>query len=118
MKHENKKQISHIDLAKLRTDLQTIMNEIDSTPAELLDAYSPHMWLRLQKTTEKVATAINAVRLRLSGKTCDEIAGQLGLSKWQIAGYLAWNTMLQPGWMPQSPKRDLKKMVSEYAQIM
>jgi hypothetical protein len=118
MTNETQRQIKQIDLAKLRKDLQTIMNEIDSTPAGLLDAYSPHMWLRLQKTTEKVATAVNAVRLRLSGKTCDEIAVQLGLSKWQVAGYLAWNTMLQPGWMPPSAKRDLQRVVNEYAQIM
>src|ERR1700752_1382661 len=110
MKEPIQQRITQIDLKKLRKDLQTIMDEIDSTPAGVLDAYSPHLWMRFQNTTEKVATAINAVRLRLSGKTCAEIAFELRLSKRQVAGYVAWNTMLQPGWMSPQAKRDLQKV--------
>ena len=113
MKQETHQMISDVDLEKLREDLQAIMNEIDNTPKEVLDAYSPHMWARLQKTTEKVATAINAVRLRLSGKTCAEIAAELGITKSQVAGYVAWNTMLQPSWMRPVAKRDLEKTGEE-----
>lgn len=109
MKRETQQRISEIDLAKLREDLRAIMTEIDSTPKEVLDSYSPHMWSRLQKTTEKVATAINAVRQRLSGKTCSEIAVELGITKAQVAGYFAWNTMLQPSWMSRAAKRVLQK---------
>lgn len=114
MEQDKQQEIKQIDLARLRKHLQTIMDEIDSTPAEVLDAYSPHMWLRLQKTTERVATAINAVRLRVSGKTCAEIAVELGLSKRQVAGYVAWNTMLQPGWMSPAAKREVEKTVEEH----
>ena len=113
MEQDKQQEIKQIDLARLRKHLQTIMDEIDSTPAEVLDAYSPHMWLRLQKTTEKVATAINAVRLRVSGKTCAEIAVELGLSKRQVAGYVAWNTMLQPGWISPAAKRDLSEVICD-----
>ena len=49
MKEQTQQQITQIDLAKLRKDLQTIMDEIDSTPAGVPDSYSPHMWMRLQK---------------------------------------------------------------------
>jgi predicted transcriptional regulator len=109
--------IKQIDLARLRKDLQTIMDEIDSTPAAVLDAYSPRTWVRFRNTTEKVATAINAVRLRLTGKTCAEIAVELGLSKRQVAGYVAWNTMLQPGWMSPAEKLELQKVVEDYVRI-
>jgi hypothetical protein len=118
MKQETQQKISEIELVKLRKDLKAIMDEIDSTPKDVLDAYSPHMWSRLQKTTEKVATAINAVRLRLSGKTCAEISVELGISKSQVAGYVAWNTMLQPSWSRPAEKRDLEKTVEEPVRVV
>ena len=68
-------QLPTVDLVKLRKDLQTIMDELDST-ASNLDAYSPYMWRRLQTTADKVATAINAVRLHLTGMTAGDIAAQ------------------------------------------
>jgi hypothetical protein len=114
MKQGKPQQIKQIDLAKLRKDLQTIMDEIDGTPAGVLDSYSPHMWMRLQKTTDKVATAINAVRLRLSGMSCAEIAAELGIGKRQVAAYVAWNTMLQPSWISPA-KRELKKRSESHA---
>ena len=117
MKQPLQTQIKQIDLEKLRKDLKFIVEEIDTTPPELLDAYSPRTWMRLQKTTDKVATAINAVRLRLMGKTCGEIATELGISKRQVAAYFAWNTMLQPGWMSPTAKRDLKEIVKDYVRI-
>jgi hypothetical protein len=116
MKQEAEQQITQIDLAKLHKDLQTIMDEIDSTPAAVPDAYSPHMWMRLQKTTDKVALAINAVRLRLTGKTCAEIATELGITKFQVAAYVAWNTMLQPGWISRAAKQESGK--PKPAQVM
>lgn len=117
MGRNTNQEVKKIDLEKLRKDLQFIMDEIDRTPAEVLDAYSPRTWLRFQKTTEKVATAINAVRLRLSGRTCSKIAAELGLKKQQVAGYVAWNTMLQPGWMSPAAKRDLSKVIEDYVRI-
>jgi hypothetical protein len=113
MKQVRHQGISETELLKLRQDLQAIMDEIDGTPKEVLDAYSPHMWSRLQKTTEKIATAINAVRLRLSGKTCAEIAAELGVTKSQVAGYVAWNTMLQPSWMSRTERRILARTGEE-----
>jgi len=115
MKEQSPQRITQIDLAKLRNDLQTIMDEIDSTPDGVPDAYSPHMWMRLQKTTEKVATAINAVRLRLAGKSCAEIAAELGIGKRQVAAYVAWNTMLQPNWISPAAKRASEKSFEDYA---
>jgi hypothetical protein len=47
------------------------------------------MWQRLQQTTKKVADAIQAVRLTLSGMTCGEAAAKLGLETAQVAGYVA-----------------------------
>lgn len=88
-----------LNISKLRRDMRTIMDEIDRTGGTLPDAYSPMMWQRLQHTTEKVANAIQAVRLRLNGMSCDEIASKLCISKQQVAAYAAWNTMLQPGWV-------------------
>jgi hypothetical protein len=87
-------------MVKLRQDMRIIMDEIDCSGNVLPDAYSPLMWQRLQQTTEKVADAIQAVRLRLSGMTCREAAAKLGLETAQVAGYVAWNTMLQPDWVP------------------
>ena len=93
------KKLKPLNLEKLRRDMELIMDEIDRTGGVLPDAYSPVMWQRLQETTEKVADAIQAVRLKLSGLTCGEVALKLGLETAQVAGYVAWNTMLQPGWV-------------------
>ena len=93
------KKLKPLNLEKLRRDMELIMDEIDRTGGVLPDAYSPVMWQRLQETTEKVADAIQAVRLKLSGLRCGEVAVKLGLETAQVAGYLAWNTMLQPGWV-------------------
>lgn len=93
------KKLKPLNIEKLRRDMQIVMDEIDRTGGVLPDAYSPVMWQRLQRTTEAVANAIQAVRLTLSGMTCGEAADKLGLEKAQVAGYVAWNTMLQPGWV-------------------
>jgi hypothetical protein len=88
-----------LNMGKLRRDMEIIMGEIDRTGGVLPDAYSPVMWQRLQRTTERVANAIQGVRLTLSGMTCGEAAAKLGLETAQVAGFLAWNTMLQPDWV-------------------
>src|ERR1700674_3772165 len=88
-----------LNIEKLRRDMKIVMDEIDRTGGVLPDAYSPVMWQRLQETTEKVADAIQAVRLTLSGMTWGEAASKLGLETAQVAGYVAWNTMLQPDWV-------------------
>jgi hypothetical protein len=93
------KKLKPLNIEKLRLDMKIIMDEIDRTGGVLPDAYSPLMWQRLQKTTEKVADAIQAVRLTLSGMTCGEAAAKLGLERAQVAGYGAWNTILQPDWV-------------------
>jgi hypothetical protein len=92
-------ELKPLNMGKLRRDMQIIMDEIDHSGDILPDAYSPIMWQRLQRTTEGVANAIQSVRLRLSGMTCDEIAGKLGITKQQVAAYAAWNSMLQPDWI-------------------
>jgi hypothetical protein len=93
------KKLKPLNIEKLRRDLKIVMDEIDRTGGVLADAYSPLMWQRLQQTTEKVADAIQAVRLTLSGLTCGQAASRLGLETAQVAGYVAWNTMLQPEWV-------------------
>jgi hypothetical protein len=82
-----------LNLAKLRRDMQIVMDEIDR------GGDAPAMWRRLQDTTEHVANAIQAVLLRLGGMSVAEVASKLGLKPRQIAAYGAWNTMLQPGWV-------------------
>lgn len=96
--------ITTVDLQKLRHDMQTIMEELDRT-SNIPDAYGPQMWKRLAVTADRVATAINAVRMRLAGKTSSEIAGELGLTRQQVAAYVAWNTMMQPGWAKRNAER-------------
>jgi hypothetical protein len=96
--NSQEKKLKPLNLKKLRKDLQTIMDEIDRTNGILPDFYSPIMWQRLQNTADTVANAIQAVRLRLNGKTNSEVASELGLDKQQVGGYLAWNTMLDPQW--------------------
>lgn len=93
------KKLKPLNIEKLRRDMKIVMDEIDRTGGVLPDAYSPVIWQRLQRTTDAVANAIQAVRLRLSGMTCDEIAGKLGIKKQQVAAYAAWNSMLQPDWV-------------------
>jgi hypothetical protein len=92
-------ELKPLNMVKLRRDMQIIMDEIDCSGGVLPDAYSPLMWQRLQETTEKIADAIQAVRLTLSGMRCAEAAAKLGLETAQVAGYVAWNTMLQPDWV-------------------
>ena len=93
-----------LDLGRLRKDLSLIMDEIDRSHGVLPDYYSPVMWQRLQETAERVANAIQAVRMKLTNKslTVHEIASKLGLGYMQVAGYLAWNTMLDPNWVKPS----------------
>jgi hypothetical protein len=74
LKMRTETELKPLNMGKLRRDIQIIMDEIDRSGDILPDAYSPLMWQRLQRTTEGVANAIQAVRLRLSGMTCDEIA--------------------------------------------
>ena len=104
----DQKQLPVVDLVMLRKNLQTILDELDST-ASNLDAYSPYMWRRLQTTADRVATAINAVRLHLAGMTAGDIAAQLNLKKQQVAAYMAWNCMYQPGWPQKNRERKLKE---------
>jgi hypothetical protein len=92
-------KLKPLNIEKLRRDMKVITDEIDRGGGVLSDAYSPIMWQRLQETTEKVANAIQAVRLTLSGMTCGAAATELGLETAQVAGYRAWNTMLQPSWV-------------------
>ncbi len=100
------KSVKPLNLNKLRKDLELIMDEIDRTQGVLPDYYSPVMWTRLQETAERIANAIQAVRMKLSGKTVKEIADALGLGLMSVAGYLAWNTMLDPGWIKPEVARN------------
>jgi hypothetical protein len=59
------KIITTVDVQKLRLDTQIIMDELDRTDS-IPDAYGPQMWARLANTADRVAKAINAVRLRLT----------------------------------------------------
>jgi hypothetical protein len=97
-----------LNVKKLQQDLRTIMDELSTTVG--VDRYSPKMWMRLQTTTDYVVNAINAVRLRLTGKTCAEVAVELGLKKQQVAAYLAWNTMYQPEWPEQNRRRKQEEL--------
>jgi hypothetical protein len=105
MKLKTVSKLKPLNLGKLRRDLQLIMDEIDRTNGVLPDAYSPVMWQRLQNTAEKVSNAIQSVRLVLGGMTADEAASKVGIGdddksgKMMVAGYMAWNTMLQPDWV-------------------
>lgn len=100
------KPVKPLNLNKLRKDLQLIMDEIDRTQGVLLDYYSPVMWTRLQETAERVANAIQAVRMKLSGKTSEDIAKALDLSTKTVAAYLAWNTMFAPNWIKPEAARN------------
>jgi hypothetical protein len=110
----DQKHVPTVDRVKLRKDLQTIMDELDST-ASNMDAYSPYMWRRLQTTADTVATAINAVRLHLAGMPAGDIASQLHLKKHQVAAYVAWNTMYQPDWPQKNLDRKLKEHLQKIA---
>ena len=99
-------KLKPLDLKKLRKDLQLIMDEIDRTQGILPDYYSPVMWSRLQDTAERVANAIQAVRMKLNGKPVEDIVKELGLSKQSVAAYLAWNTMLDPDWIKPEAARN------------
>ena len=103
--------------SKLRDDLQTIMDEVDSTPDENVCPMlnSPRMWMRSERQRRRFARAINAVRLRLAGKSCAEIAAELGIGKRQTAAYVAWNTLLQPNWTSPAAKRALAKSFEDHA---
>lgn len=93
------KELKPLNMTKLRKDMQLIMDEIDRTGGVLPDAYSPVMWQRLQDATDRVATAVQAVRLVLSGMNRDDVATKLGMGRQRVAAYMAWNTMLQPDWV-------------------
>jgi len=101
---KKQKPLKPLSLGKLRADLALIMDEIDRSNGVLSDYYSPIMWQRLQNTAEKVANAIQSVRLKLGNPemTAEEIGLKLGLGKMSVAGYLAWNTMLAPDWVKPS----------------
>jgi hypothetical protein len=94
-------KVRPLNIERLRKNLQIIMTEIDRTQGVLPDYYSPTMWQRLQRTAYHVANAIQAVRIKLSNPelSCEHIALKLGLERQQVAGYLAWNTMLDPKWI-------------------
>jgi DNA-binding CsgD family transcriptional regulator len=97
-------KLKPLSLPKLRKDLQTIMDEIDRSHGVIADNYSPVMWQRLQNTAEKVANAIECVRMRLSSPemNAEQIGKHLGLSKMQVAAYMAWNTMYGSTWIKPS----------------
>jgi hypothetical protein len=114
---QTKGPLPTVDLLKLRNDLQTIMDVLNSTTSDL-DAYSPYMWSRLQKTADQVAKAINAVRMHLAGKTAQQIAEELGLKKQQVAAYAAWNTMYRPGWAKKNEERKRKEAAKKLAQYI
>ena len=80
------------------------MDEIDRSNGVIPDNYSPVMWQRLQNTAEKVANAIECVRMRLShpDMTAEQIGEMLGLKKMQVAAYMAWNTMYDATWVKPS----------------
>ncbi len=84
-----------IDFNKLRSDLQTLMEEVDRRLASEFDAFSPTMWKRLQHAVNNVILEISAVRLALNGYTTAEVAHKLSLKKQQVAAFLAFNTMWQ-----------------------
>jgi hypothetical protein len=101
LKATKKAVLKPLSLGKLKTDLNIIMAEIDRCSGILPDYYSPVMWQRLQETADKVAGAIQSVRMKLTNPemTCEEIGLKLGLGKMSVAGYLAWNSMLAPDWV-------------------
>lgn len=103
-KATRKPTVKPLSLGKLKTDLNIIMAEIDRCSGILSDYYSPVMWQRLQQTADKVATAIQCVRMKLSNPsiTSEEIGDRLGIGKMSVAGYLAWNSMLSPLWVKPS----------------
>jgi hypothetical protein len=88
--------VEQINFNKLRSDLQTLMEEVDRRLASEFDAFSPTMWKRLQRTVDSVILEISAVRLALNGHKTSEVALKLGLKKQQVAAFLAYNTMWQP----------------------
>lgn len=99
-----KPALKPLSLGKLKTDLNIIMAEIDRCSGILPDYYSPVMWQRLQETADKVAGAIQSVRMKLTNPemTCEEIGLKLRIGKMSVAGYLAWNSMLSPDWVKPS----------------
>ena len=72
-------QLKPLDLRKLKKDMRTIMNEIDRMEGKLDDHYSPATWQRLQKTTDKVTVAVEAVRMMMNGKAPKKLAAAAGL---------------------------------------
>src|ERR1017187_9844334 len=103
-KASKKQSLKPLNLGKLKADLALIMDEINRSNGVLPDYYSPVMWQRLQQTADKVATAIQCVRMKLSNPTMtsEEIGNKLGIGKMSVAGYLAWNSMLAPEWVKPS----------------
>ncbi len=103
-KASKKQSLKPLNLGKLKADLALIMDEINRSNGVLPDYYSPVMWQRLQETADKVAGAIQSVRMKLTNPelTCEEIGLKLGIGKMSVAGYLAWNSMLAPDWVKPS----------------
>ena len=103
-KASKKQSLKPLNLGKLKADLALIMDEINRSNGVLPDYYSPVMWQRLQQTADKVSTAIQCVRMKLSNPTMtsEEIGDKLGIGKMSVAGYLAWNSMLSPEWVKPS----------------
>jgi hypothetical protein len=103
-KASKKQSLKPLNLGKLKADLALIMDEINRSNGVLPDYYSPVMWQRLQQTADKVSTAIQCVRMKLSNPTMTskEIGDKLGVAKMSVSGYLAWNAMLSPQWVKPS----------------
>ena len=84
-----------IDFRKLRSKLKTIMEEVDARLESEYDAFSPHMWSKLNSAVDSVILRIRAVRLAMNGHTVADIAEKLGLRKQYVAALLAYNTIWQ-----------------------
>jgi hypothetical protein len=96
MSKQTKQPVEVIDFRKLRSNLKTLMEEVDRRLESEFDSFSPAMWGKLHRTVDIVLLEIRAVRLALNGYTCAEVAEKLGLKKQQVAAFLAYNTMWQP----------------------
>jgi hypothetical protein len=92
---KRKNLVEPIDFKKLKRDLQTLMQEVDLRLVCEFDAFSPFMWNRLRNTVNAVILEITAVRMVLNGKTCSQVAAEMGLKKQQVAAFMAYNTMWQ-----------------------
>src|ERR1035437_3267133 len=97
-KATKKSTLKPLNLGKLKADLALIMDEINRSNGVLPDYYSPVMWQRLQQTADKVATAIQCVRMKLSNPTMtsEEIGNKLvmvGLESFMRTHWMAVATL-------------------------